>query len=807
MSTSNSTLVFKLRRGQENNDSNAEGDEQDIHSQEDEDTKTLLSILCKHGKVGAACYNFQEKQLYVYEEFLDIFPRCLATIHLLREINPSFILSTGSIKDEFIRILRDIFTNRSDTTVTSDSVCSLPANFFLVSPKEYSYEICKSIISQIKLPSIEDDPSEVRRELTIHSLIDFDNRMSVQAAGTLVKYLEKNWTYFGMINDDLKCLSITQISRKHHLLIDNPTFEALQIFSKRGHDASFKRGLPSSTREGLSIYKLFSHNCKSKNGLISLRNILFNPTNDRNVLEKRQDFISFVLQPCNEEFIASLRDNMKGIGGDINMILSKIENSRANSRDWNVLYKAIYHTIFISDLCAPYKDQSCLLMDLSKAISQELLGLEQSIENGIDFTVSQKRGRPIIRFGLDEVLDAKKLRQQDIAKDITAAARFAANNLPEFLDECAVIYLPEMGHLIGVKEWSQGCAPEDLEHLGFNFMFTIGGTIHYKNPMCFELDKRLGDINAEIIDHENRILRRLSGFILKYNKDIREPIKIIGLMDCLISMALTASQNMYIRPTLNQQNYFEIQNSRHPLMEHLIGQIQSNNFYSGGKYSRMKIITGPNGSGKSMYLKQIALVMFLAHVGSFVPAEAANIGMLKSIHSRLQTTESASVRLSAFMIDISQMTSALNNIQPCSLILMDEFGKGTTEVDGVCLLAGLLRYFLDRMDGCPHILVATHFQQIVSHLPKTPLILYQKMEHRKETGGLCFLFRLVEGISESFAIDVAEACGIDIHIIRRAREIMESLQHGKILRPLEHNRRNNFNPDNLHQLNIPEPDE
>ncbi|KAG5894164.1 hypothetical protein JTB14_001860 [Gonioctena quinquepunctata] len=804
---SNSTFIFKLSRKPIIEDSVEDDDCSEENRNESDETIKLLSILCKNGKIGAAYYDFQEKQLYVYEEMTDTSPHYFVTTALFREIEPKFVLSFGSTNDAFIKVLIELLTDGYDTT-TSDSIRSLPPNLFLVPHKEYSYDICRIIVSQLKLHSLEDEPSELIRETYIHSLIDFDSRLSIQAIGTLVKYLEKNWTFFGIDKNDLLYLHISQISRKAHVLIDNPTFAALQIFLKRGHDASFKRGLPSSSREGLSIYKLFSVNCKSRGGLMSLKNLLLNPINDIEVLNKRLDFVSLVLEPRNRDYIESLRDNMKQIGSDINVILTRIWNSRANTRDWNVLYKTIYHTVFINELSSPYREKSAILMDLYNSVSSDLIGLEHSIENGIDFNASQKRGRPTVRFGLDEILDAKKLRQQDITKDITAAARFSADNLPDFLDECVVIFLPEMGHLIGIREWEPGCNPEELQHLGFQFMFTIGGTIHYKNPMCVELDQRLGDINAEIIDHENRILRRLSGFILKHNKDIREPLRIIGLIDSLISMAVICAQNTYIRPQLNNENYFEIEESRHPLMEHLLAQFQSNDFYSGGKYSHMKIITGPNGSGKSVYLKQIALVVYLAHIGSYVPAKSANIGMMKSIHCRIHTTESAAVRLSAFMIDITQMTRALNNATSSSLILIDEFGRGTTGEDGICLLAGALKHFLNRGKSCPHVLVSTHFQQITHHISQTSLVEYKKMQHKTELGEFCCLFKLADGVSKSYTFDIAKAIGMDTDLIDRAKEILECLQNNRPIRPLERLvRRNNFDPDNLDQLNIPEPDE
>lgn len=124
-------------------------------------------------------------------------------------------------------------------------------------------------------------------------------------------------------------------------------------------------------------------------------------------------------------------------------------------------------------------------------------------------------------------------------------------------------------------------------------------------------------------------------------------------------MATVTAQNMYVRPKLNNENVFEIEDCRHPLMEHIIIQFQQNSFYSGGSHSHIKIITGPNGSGKTVYLKQIALITFLGHIGSYVPAKSANIGLVHSIYSRMQATESAAVRLSAFMIDVCQVKNLI----------------------------------------------------------------------------------------------------------------------------------------------------
>lgn len=123
----------------------------------------------------------------------------------------------------------------------------------------------------------------------------------------------------------------------------------------------------------------------------------------------------------------------------------------------------------------------------------------------------------------------------------------------------------------------------------------------------------------------------------------------------LLAMARVAAEKNFVRPQLNSDNTHEITGGRHPLMELMIANFERNDFRSGGPHGRVKIITGPNGSGKSIYLKQVGVILYMAHVGSYVPAQSANIGLTHSIHCRIQATESASVRLSAFMIDISQV--------------------------------------------------------------------------------------------------------------------------------------------------------
>ncbi|XP_066253416.1 mutS protein homolog 5-like [Euwallacea similis] len=767
MDYSNSQEVLNLRQNTTNTDDTAS-----ISLRQEDDGSNNGVVLCllhKNGMLGAAYYSFIEKTLNLYEEMSDIGPQFSKTLIIQREISPKYLVILGDITEEYIQFLIDL--SNSDTSNTTTSSRSLPSNFFLLSLREYTYEACKTIVSNINVASNISDESDHKHELFLRSFVNLNYRLSVQALGALSKFLEKHWSTFGVDTAAEHFMHIHPVTLKNRVFLDNQAFKTLQIFSLKSHDAGFKRGQESSCREGLSVYRLFLSGCKSGMGQSQLRTLLLSPINDYNELQKRLNFIKFVQEPANMDFIANIQDNIKEFKdiGYISLILSKIQNARASSKDWSNLHKIIYHTLFINDISRTYKRKTDLLEELNYAITHEVICLQESINNALDFKAGAKRGRPVIKFGLDERLDAKLLLQQDLAKHLTAAARMTVNNLPNYISECKVVFLPEMGHLIAIKEWGVDCDPEDLQRFDYKFMFTLGGVIHYKNPLCVELDRRLGGINAEIIDHENRILRRLSEFALKYNKDIRNAVKVVAKIDCLIAMAKVCQQNNYVKPDLSSNRTHEIIQSRHPLMEQIFASFEPNDFFSGSSHSFMKIITGPNGSGKSVFLAQVLITIYLAHIGCYVPAKQAKIGLVESIHLVMHCSESVVVKLSSFMINITQSAQALHFWSPSSIIIMDEFGRGTLDDDGVILLAGILKYFLEKKDACPHVIVSTHLQQIASILPESRYLEYLKMDQTIENGTFCFLYKMSKGVSKSFASQILEACPESQDLVNRAK--------------------------------------
>lgn len=298
------------------------------------------------------------------------------------------------------------------------------------------------------------------------------------------------------------------------------------------------------------------------------------------------------------------------------------------------------------------------------------------------------------------------------------------------------------------------------------------------------LDGLLGDTLYEIIDRETEIMHKVQNMILEVAESFLEAVSVCGELDALLSLALVAREHNYVRPILNSETSIIINNGRHPLVESAGNSFVPNTFSSGGPHSKIKVITGPSNCGKSIYLKQVALIVYMAHIGSFVPAESAQIGAVDAILTCMYLEESLLHGLSSFGMQLNQMSHIFQERSGKSLVIMDEYGKGTKVANGIGLLVGTIESFINDPATCPHTLLATHFHTLHNHLPARPHVMYLTFESIRHEGELVYLYQLKEGrASSSYASLVGQAAGLSNDIVRRQQQITHAFSSKRKLLP------------------------
>eukprot|EP01137_Pigoraptor_chileana_P030840 Opistho-2@17862 len=360
------------------------------------------------------------------------------------------------------------------------------------------------------------------------------------------------------------------------------------------------------------------------------------------------------------------------------------------------------------------------------------------------------------------------------------------------LDECNVVYFPQIGYLVAVPRKATQQTEEDFHIPGFEFQFVTKNAVHYKSVRTREMDRVLGDIHGDIIDRETEIALTVQSKVLAATDILERTGDLLAELDCLVALATAARDFNYVRPDISTDSAVKIVGGRHPLQELSVGAFIPNNFEAQTNCNRLHVVTGPNASGKSIYIKQVALIVFMAQVGSFVPAESATINIRDRIFTRIQSRESVSVAQSTFMIDAIQVSSVLRSATPRSLVVIDEFGKGTGSGDGVALLAATVRELLRRgSDGCPMCMISTHFYELFtegllrqSSPERAPLLKLSHMEVMKETSDLVFLYQAVDGCStDAHGCRVAAAAGLPDNIVERGRLVSRTLDGSDTIVP------------------------
>uniref|UniRef100_A0A8C7HAV5 MutS protein homolog 5 n=1 Tax=Oncorhynchus kisutch TaxID=8019 RepID=A0A8C7HAV5_ONCKI len=681
--------------------------------EEEESHEVLLSVFAQHGQLGLCFYDSRDFTLHYMPDTSDN--------HELQLLS-SFQLQILSLP---------LFTT--------------------------GLEVSKQRLLSAHFPFLPPAVSERERISYLSSCISFSSPLMLRSVGALLKCLDKR-----RVGVELEDSSVGV-----PILQDQVSC----IFKSELHPSVYK--LQSGEKEGLSLYGILNH-CRCKFGSKLLRQWFLRPTRDLAVLNRRQEVVRFFSCPRNSDSLNTLQSSLRNIR-NIPTLLRSMSLSHTKVSDWQGLYKTVYSAVCIRDTVRSLPQSIQLFQEISEGFSDDLYYIASLISRVVDFEGSLAENRFTVKPNVDPAIDEKKRRMMGLSDFLTDVARRELEHLDTRIPSCCVIYIPLIGFLLSVPRLTSMVEKEDFEIEGLDFMFLSEERLHYRSQRTKELDDLLGDLHCDTKDMETAVMTQLQTTVLGRSACLYKVLDLSAELDCLMALSHASQEYGYTTPTLANHHRITLRQARHPLLELCSPMFVSNSFLSSETRGRVKIITGPNSSGKSIYLKQVGLIVFMALIGSDVPAKEAEIGLVDGIFTRMQSRESVSVGLSTFMIDLNQMAHALNHSSGHSLVLIDEFGKGTNTVDGLSLLAASISHWLKRVPAeVPHILLATNFHSLLQLglLPSSGLLSLLTLETAVDGDELVFLYQLKEGICRSsYAANIATLAGLPPSLVQRGVEV------------------------------------
>ena len=577
-------------------------------------------------------------------------------------------------------------------------------------------------------------------------------QLAIISAGAILHYLDI--TQHNKLNH---VNSLSRIEEDHYVWLDRFTIRNLELFSP-------------IQENGKSLIDVIDKTI-SPMGSRLLKRWMALPLKDIEPINKRLDVVELFLK--NPEIKEVIDEHLRQIG-DLERLISKVAVGRINPREVVQVKHALNAIIPIKQACAAVENVA--LNRFSEQLNPcDLIREKIKKEIVSDPPTAINKGR-VIASGISQELD-------DLREIAYSGKDFLAKIQKRESDRCGIPSLKisfnnVFGYYIEVRNTHKDKVPTDWIRKQ-----TLVSAERYITEELKEYETKILGAEEKIQTLETKIFTDLIFALSEYISAIQLNSNILAQIDCLLSFAVCANSYGYFRPEINDSNTINIKSGRHPVIEHQlpIGESYiSNDVLLDQEEQQIIIITGPNMAGKSALLRQTALIVLLAQMGSFVPAECAEIGFVDKIFTRVGASDNISLGESTFMVEMNEAASILNNVSDRSLILFDELGRGTSTYDGISIAWSVVEHLHEHPRTKAKTLFATHYHELNEMEGAFPRVKNFNVSIKEVGNKVIFLRKLVRGGSNhSFGIHVAGMAGMPKSVIKRAEQILVKLESGR----------------------------
>lgn len=582
-------------------------------------------------------------------------------------------------------------------------------------------------------------------------------KLGIVASGAILHYLDMTQhTQIGHITQ------LSRIEEDKYVWLDQFTIRNLELYGTM-HEG------------GRTLLNIIDRTITPMGARLLKRWIAF-PLKDVKPIEERLNMVDdFFKHPDLKEVFET---NMSVIG-DLERIISKVAVGRVTPREVVQLKVALGALVPIKEACVESDN------DGLKRVGDQLNPCP-SIYEKIDKTITNDPPNMVNRGGVI----AKGINAElDELRDISYSGKDYLLQLQQResdrtgIPSLKVSYNNVFGYYIEVRNTHKDKVPEDWIRKQ-----TLTNAERYITQELKEYEEKILGAEEKILSLETQIFNELVLELAEYIPAIQVNSNLIAKLDVLMSFAKASQENHYVRPVINDGEIIDIKQGRHPVIERQLPigeQYVANDLMLDSQSQQVIMITGPNMAGKSALLRQTALIVLMAQIGCFVPADAATIGVVDKIFTRVGASDNISMGESTFMVEMNEAASIINNLSQRSLVLFDELGRGTSTYDGISIAWSIVEYIHEHPKAKAKTLFATHYHELNEMEKLFPRIKNYNVSVKEVDGKVIFLRKLVRGSSEhSFGIHVAKLAGLPNKVVNRANEILEQLEVGNSKNPI-----------------------